>query len=394
MYYLSYLQLELKNKKDSGEILARGKDDILSKALATPEASGRSRTYDTHVGHKKAFAIDQAERQAMKKARHDAQMKALETNITANIVKHLRDGHLDPGRGECPAARSSCGSLSVDGLVDTGKYAVDDITSPVRCKLHVPVTVMTHHPLVAALGMVQPPTDVVPQVDGVPLKPGFAMCFVDKVMPGFEGILLFNTCVDADVQSLGQAKLRYVQWPKKEISLLSAMPSTSTASRQMASSEGLRSAQVLLNIAAKQPSREQAVEDTTVAQSCEATPTPPVDGNSPTALVVNNTTNLVEATPTPPTPPPLPQPQQAYLPPPPQSQEAQLPSLPPQPQQAHLPPPPPPQLVRTRRGTTPVRAKDHAKMAPINRTPMKPKPKTTKNKKNTAPIYSDQYLDD
>ena len=99
MYYLSYLQLELKNKKDSGEILARGKDDILSKALATPEPSGRSRTYGTHVGHKKAFAIDQAERQAMKKARHDAQMKALETNITANIVKHLRDGHLDPGRG-------------------------------------------------------------------------------------------------------------------------------------------------------------------------------------------------------------------------------------------------------------------------------------------------------
>jgi len=239
--------------------------------------------------------------------------------------------------------------------------------------------------------MVQPPTDVVPQVDGVPLKPGFAMCFVDKVMPGFEGILLFNTCVDADVQSLGQAKLRYVQWPKKEISLLSALPSTSTASRQMASSEGLRSTQLLLDIAAKQPSREQAVEDTTVAQSCEATPTPPIDGNSPTALVVNNTTNLVEATPTPPTPQPPPQPQQAYLPPPPQSsQEAQLPSLPPQPQQAHLPPPP--QLLWTRRGTTPVRAKDHAKMAPINRTPMKPK--TIKNKKNTAPIDSDQYLDD
>ena len=35
-------------------------------------------------------------------------------------------------------------------------------------------------------------------------------------------------------------------------------------------------------------------------------------------------------------------------------------------------------------------------MAPINRTPMKPKPKpkTIKNKKNTAPIDSDQYLDD
>ena len=99
MYYLSYLQLELKNKKDSGEILARGKDDILSKALATPEPSRRSRTYGTHVVDKKAFAIDQAERQAMKKARHATQMKAIETNITANIIKQIQDGHLDPGRG-------------------------------------------------------------------------------------------------------------------------------------------------------------------------------------------------------------------------------------------------------------------------------------------------------
>lgn len=76
---------------------------------------------------------------------------------------------------------SSCGSWSIDGLADATKYALDDITTPTRCKLYVHVALMTHHHLVAATRLGQPPMNAVPHMDGVLLNPCYAMYLVDMM---------------------------------------------------------------------------------------------------------------------------------------------------------------------------------------------------------------------
>src|SRR5438045_2433353 len=143
---------EIQVQVTQGSFVPDRENDILTQALGNKEHSGRTRGIGSKVPWKKGFPQDLYRY----KFRRNAEQKRLEEYKAA--FEQMYDEKKRKEREEqealvSPTVRSSAGS--VDQAEPFGKFPVDSITGPTRCKLYVPIAKGSFK-IEVALGMVYP----------------------------------------------------------------------------------------------------------------------------------------------------------------------------------------------------------------------------------------------
>ena len=105
-----------------------------------------------------------------------------------------------------PTVRSSAGS--VDQAEPFGKFPVDSITGPTRCKLYVPVAKGSFKIEVAS-GMVYPER----LWHGKPVPPAYIRVTADVVHENTKDCKLYFPTPDTEIDTLGAAKNEFILWP-------------------------------------------------------------------------------------------------------------------------------------------------------------------------------------
>src|SRR6266540_4356688 len=116
-----------------------------------------------------------------------------------------------------PTVRSSAGS--VDQAEPFGKFPVDFITGPTRCKLYVPVAKGSFKIEVAS-GMVYPEC----LWHGKPVPLAYIRVTADVVHENAKDCKLDFPTPDTEIDTLGAAKNEFILWPRRDISLEGHVP--------------------------------------------------------------------------------------------------------------------------------------------------------------------------
>src|SRR5438105_7284049 len=184
-----------------GSFVSDRENDVLTKALGTKEHPGRTRGFGSKVPWKKGFSQD-AHRY---KSRRNAEQRRWEEYKAAFEEMYEEKKRKEREEQENLAVPSSVGS--VDQEVPFGKFPVDSITGPTRCKLYVLVA-RGGFKLEVASGMVYPER----LWHGKPVPHAYVRVTADVVHANTVDCKLDFPTPNTEIDTLEEAKNEFILW--------------------------------------------------------------------------------------------------------------------------------------------------------------------------------------
>src|SRR6266498_2286939 len=191
-----------------GSFVPDREHDILTKAQGNPEHPGRTRGFGSKVPWKKGFSQD-AHRY---KSRRNAEQRRWEEYKAAFEEMYEEKKRKEREEQENLAVPSSAGS--VDQEKSFGKFPVDSITGPTRCKLFVPVA-RGAFKIEVASGMVYPER----LWHGKLVPHAYVRVTADIVHANAMDCKLDFPTPDREIDTLGEAKNKFILWAHRDITL-------------------------------------------------------------------------------------------------------------------------------------------------------------------------------
>src|SRR6266508_4176272 len=207
---------EIQAQVTQGSFVPDRENDILTQALGNKEHLGRTRGIGSKVPWKMGFPQDLYRY----KSRRNVEQRRLEEYKAAFEQIYEEKKRKEQEEQEAlvsPTVRSSAGS--VDQAEPFGKFPVDSITGPTRCKLYVPVAKGSFKIEVAS-GMVYPER----LWHGKPVPPAYIRVTADVVHENAKDCKLDFPTPDTEIDTLGAAKNEFILWPRRDISLEGHVP--------------------------------------------------------------------------------------------------------------------------------------------------------------------------